>query len=180
MEIPSQLEVRITLCVCGMSTQVANAARSPGIHPGVASVAFSPDGTTFASGGGNRIIRPGTDGHTVRLWDVNTGDERRTLTGHTMTVTKLSFSPDGTMIASGSYDDTAPASGMSTQVANATGSPGMRIGSEMYRLVQMERSSQPRVVTILSASGIQARVANSAYLKGIRLGSEVRPLVRMG
>ena len=41
------------------------------------------------------------------LWDVSTGSLLRTLDGHKDRVNSLSFSPDGTTLASGSYDDTA-------------------------------------------------------------------------
>ena len=40
----------------------------------VLSVAFSPDGTTLASGAAD---------NTIRLWDVASGQERRRLEGHT-------------------------------------------------------------------------------------------------
>jgi len=64
---------------------------------GVRSVAFSPDGTTIASGS--------WDG-TVRLWHVVTGQHKKTLTAHTSSVDSVAFSPDGTTLASGSYDGT--------------------------------------------------------------------------
>ena len=58
------------------------------------SVVFSSDGTTLASG---------SHDNTIRLWDVQTGTERRTLTGHT---NSIAFSPDGTTLASGGWPDT--------------------------------------------------------------------------
>ncbi|MCX4626805.1 trypsin-like peptidase domain-containing protein [Streptomyces sp. NBC_01443] len=64
----------------------------------VASVAFSPDGRTVASGSAD---------HTARLWDVTTGKPRTTLTGHTDTVFSVAFSPDGRTLATGSADHTA-------------------------------------------------------------------------
>ena len=69
---------------------------------GVRSVAFHPDEKTLASGG--------TDG-TVRLWNVETGENTDTLTGHTDGVTSIAFNPDrnapdGNTLASGSSDGT--------------------------------------------------------------------------
>ena len=57
----------------------------------VYSVAFSPDGTTIASGG-----------KTIKLWDVATGTLKTTLKGHSSY--SVAFSPDGTTIAGGSRD----------------------------------------------------------------------------
>jgi WD40 repeat protein len=62
----------------------------------VSSVAFSPDGTTIASGSWD---------NSVRVWDAATGRLLRQLNGHKNSVTSVAFSPDGTTIASGSYDE---------------------------------------------------------------------------
>ena len=43
---------------------------------------------------------------TVRLWEVATGESKRILTGHTETVDDVAFSPDGKLLASGSWDGT--------------------------------------------------------------------------
>jgi WD40 repeat protein len=61
-------------------------------------VAFSPDGSTLASAS--------LDG-TVKLWDVASGKELRTISGHTNAVSDVAFSQDGKYLATGSWDRTA-------------------------------------------------------------------------
>ncbi len=56
---------------------------------------FSPDNLTLVSGG--------SDG-TVRLWQTATGTSIATLDAHTSSVSALTFSPDGSVLASaGNY-----------------------------------------------------------------------------
>ena len=75
----------------------------------VKSVAFSPDGGMLASSGGSqnnpRLIFFWKD-NTIRLWNAVTGEQKRTLTGHTSGVSSVAFSPDGGTLASGSWDNT--------------------------------------------------------------------------
>jgi WD40 repeat protein/serine/threonine protein kinase len=60
-------------------------------------VAFSPDERLLASGS------PGPN-YMVRLWDVETGQERHTLPGHKWGILGLAFSPNGRTLASASSD----------------------------------------------------------------------------
>ena len=59
------------------------------------SVALSPDGKRALSGGGDQ---------TMRLWNLETGEEMRTFMGHTKTVWDVAFSPDGKTALSGCSD----------------------------------------------------------------------------
>jgi WD40 repeat protein len=61
------------------------------------SIALTPDGTVLAAG-----YQDGT----VRLWDMDTGEQLTVLEGHTDRVVSLAFSPDGTLLASGGADGT--------------------------------------------------------------------------
>jgi len=62
-------------------------------------IALSPDGKRLATGG--------SFDKTVRVWDTATGKELRSYDGHTESVLRVAFFPDGMRIASASWDHTA-------------------------------------------------------------------------
>lgn len=64
---------------------------------GIHSIAFHPDGKQIASGSTDK---------TIKIWQLSSGQELRTLTGHSDDVFSVTFSPDGKQIASGSKDKT--------------------------------------------------------------------------
>ena len=63
----------------------------------VKSLAISPDG---------QILVSGSDDNTIKIWQLSTGEELRTLTGHSESVNSVAISPDGQILVSGSDDKT--------------------------------------------------------------------------
>jgi WD40 repeat protein len=79
--------------------------RFEGHHAPVRAVAFSPDGQTILSAGGNVQVGPDRAiDNRIILWNATTGELIRQFEGHTAPVRSVTFSPDGKQILSGSDD----------------------------------------------------------------------------
>jgi WD40 repeat protein len=80
----------------------------------VCGLAFSPDGRVLVSGHGvmekvpryvrGKRIPPPKSSNTIRFWNLKTGKQIMSLKGHAEAVSSIAFSPDGTLLASGSMD----------------------------------------------------------------------------
>lgn len=74
---------------------------------GIFLLEFSPDGKTLASAGGSPWAQQGVQSAdcTIRLWDVVSGKEIRTLKGHNAGVLSMAFAPDGKKLAASVAQD---------------------------------------------------------------------------
>ncbi|WP_051041501.1 WD40 repeat domain-containing protein [Oscillatoria nigro-viridis] len=72
----------------------------------VTSVVITPDGQTVVSGSSDS---------TIKLWNLNTGQELHTLSGHSHGVTSIALAPDGQTLASCSKDKTIKLWNLSTK-----------------------------------------------------------------
>jgi WD40 repeat protein len=70
------------------------------------SVAFSPNGKVLASGGSSKYKGIEGKSTTIYLWNLDTGELMRTLSGHSLRINFLTFAPDSHVLASGSNDET--------------------------------------------------------------------------
>jgi serine/threonine protein kinase len=97
-----------TMTLRGRPASSSSAAVLTGHSGRVHSVAFSPDGSTLASGCDQGTGPDGSlvsGGRRVRLWNVTTRACTATLAGPQGAASSVAFSPDGTTLASGNSTD---------------------------------------------------------------------------
>jgi WD40 repeat protein len=92
---------RVLISSADRSTRIWDVAtgRETVLQGQAANAKFSPDG--------NRIVSEGSSLNAPAVWDASTGQKLLTLQGHAARVYLANFSPDGTLLATGSEDETA-------------------------------------------------------------------------
>lgn len=150
----------ITLCTWAVEAQTLSNCRpspsmQPNAKPGIGGLTLSRDGNTLLVAAG--------DGK-IRFVDLNTGEIKRTLSGHTNMVYIANFSPDEKLLASSSRDNTARIWDV------ATGQELHTLGGFRCSVKAVEFSPDGRM---LAASG------NDGMLKlwDVKSGKELKSLV---
>lgn len=110
-----------TLAIWETASESAPAAILEGHENAVQAVAADPSGQWLASGGADR---------SVRIWNVETRDSRRTYRNNSDFISSLAFSPDGTILATGSLDGTIKVLSLNSyRIQRAFGGHNKRITS---------------------------------------------------
>ena len=111
----------------------------------VVSIAFSPDSLRLATASYDR---------TVKLWDMQSGQDVFTLVGHTAGVVSVTFSPDGNEIVTGGIDYTARVWNAAPLTSNMTAEHDARYQKKLETLAQFRsRIDDTQRAVILSSSG---------------------------
>jgi WD40 repeat protein len=128
-------------------------------------LAFSPD---------NQRLLGIADDFTVRLWDVQSGQQLHILQGHQATVQQARFSPDGQWIASASWDQTVRiwhvASGeLLKSISHPDSVSSVSFSADSQQIVSAGWDSVARVFDVqtgeqqLSLNGHEAAILDAAF-----------------
>jgi WD40 repeat protein len=98
--------IRIWDWQAGKTVRTIRGQVGPGNEGKIFAMALSPNGRWLAAGGWTNNECPGRCGE-IRLYDFATGNLVALLKGHSNAVFGLAFSPDGSRLISGSFDNTA-------------------------------------------------------------------------
>jgi WD40 repeat protein len=142
------------------------------------SVTFSPDG---------KILASGSRDNTVKLWDVATGAELRTLEGHSDYVNSVAISPDGKTLASGSRDSTVKLWDVATGTAMRTLGIGhsWRINSIAFSpdgntLASAGEDKTVKLWDVATGAELRPLKGHSDYVNSVAFSSDGKTLASAG
>jgi WD40 repeat protein len=118
----------------------------------VCCVAISLDG---------KMLATGSSDNSIKLWNLNTGQEIYTLTGHSNRIHSVAFSPDGQTLASDSSDNTIKLWNVKT-------------GQEICSISGQSNRVFPVIFTSRETNLTSSGQENSINLFNFRMGQEVR------
>ncbi len=124
----------------------------------VVSLAFSPDGRRLATASYDR---------TVKLWDMQTGQDVFTLLGHTAGAVSVAFSPDGNQIVTGGIDFTARVWNATPLASNLTAEHDARYRQKIQTLEQLKAATDDVERAKILADGGQWTMAAEALTKAV-------------
>jgi WD40 repeat protein len=144
---------------------------------GLTAVAFSPDGARLATAG---------EDHTVRLWEVGSGNELATLEAHADAVTMVGFSPDGRRIATASRDRTVrlwvgeTGEKLATLAAHANAVTALAFSSDGERLATASSDSMARLWNTDTGSELASFRGHTDSVTTLALSPDGRRLATAG
>src|SRR5947208_15426440 len=131
----------VILALLGSAPLPAQAIRELAGHRApVYAVAFRPDGERLASASFD---------HTIKIWDVDSGELRQTFKGHTAKVLALAYSADGRTLASAGLDGTVRLWGADS------GKPGPCLGSRDHCVQDVAFTPDGRRLVSCGDSGFE-------------------------
>jgi eukaryotic-like serine/threonine-protein kinase len=124
----------------------------------VVAIAFSPDSRRLATASFDR---------TVKLWDMQTGQDVFTLLGHTAGAVSVAFSPDGNQIVTGGIDFTARVWNATPLASNMTAEHDARYRQKIQTLEQLKAATDDVQRAKILVDGGQWTMAADALAKAV-------------
>jgi WD40 repeat protein len=140
----------------------------------VNTLAISPDGQILVSGSADK---------TIKIWNLSTGKELRTLTGHSNPVNSIVISPDGQTLVSGSADKTIKIWNLSTgqEIRTLTGHSNpvnsLAISSDWQTLVSGSADKTIKIWNLSTGQEIRSITGNFSYVNALAISPDGQTLV---